>query len=229
VVLEHRTEHDERRMVADGGFRGMRMIRTVFWDIGGVLLENGYGRSQRAGVYADLQLTPADIAEAEGRRDEANWYWERGLIDEAEFFKRTLFYTPRTFTLSEVWTSVESQQKVLHPECIAMLQRMHARRQVRLAALNNESRELNAFRLKQFELRQYFDFCICSAYVHEMKPAAGIYRSALEIGGDKPGEACFIDDNEDNIAAAHAAGFVGLHFTSPSALRAQLDALGIEL
>jgi putative hydrolase of the HAD superfamily len=205
------------------------MIRTVFWDIGGVLLSNGYGRSERAGVYADLQLSMGEIADAEARRDEANWYWERGLIDEVEFFKRTLFYTPRNFMLTDVWASVEAQQRVLHPESIEMLHRMHARRQVRLASLNNESRELNAFRLKRFELRQYFDFCICSAYVHEMKPAAGIYRSALEIGGDKPGEACFIDDNEDNIAAANAAGFVGLHFTSPSALRAQLDSLGIEL
>jgi putative hydrolase of the HAD superfamily len=201
----------------------------VFWDIGGVLLTNGWDRYQRARVFADLDLSAEDIAVAEEQREEANWYWERGLIDEAEFFKRTIFFRPRNFTLEDVWHGVEEQQGVLYPESFDILQAMHARRQVRLATLNNESRELNDFRLKRFNLRRYFDFCICSGYVHEMKPAPGIYRSALEIGGDRPGEAAFIDDKEENVDAANAAGFVGLHFTSPAALRDQLHSLGIEL
>jgi putative hydrolase of the HAD superfamily len=204
-------------------------IRTVFWDIGGVLLSNGWDRYQRARVFADLKLSAEDIALAEEKREEANWFWERGLIDEAEFFKRTIFFQPRNFTLADVWRGVEAQQEVLHPESFDILHTMHAKRQVRVAALNNESRELNDYRLNRFNLRRYFDFCICSGYVHEMKPAAGIYRSALEIGGDGPGEACFIDDKEENVAAANAAGLVGLHFSSPAALRDQLHSLGIEL
>ena len=204
-------------------------IRTVFWDIGGVLLSNGWDRYQRARVFADLKLSSEDIALAEEKREEANWFWERGLIDEAEFFKRTIFFQPRNFTLADVWRGVEAQQEVLHPESFDILHTMHAKRQVRVAALNNESRELNDYRLNRFNLRRYFDFCICSGYVHEMKPAAGIYRSALEIGGDGPGEACFIDDKEENVAAANAAGLVGLHFSSPAVLRDQLHSLGIEL
>ncbi len=204
-------------------------IRTVFWDIGGVLLSNGWDRYQRARVFADLKLSAEDIAVAEELREEANWFWERGLIDEAEFFKRTIFFQPRNFTLADVWRGVEAQQEVLHPESFDILHTMHAKRQVRLATLNNESRELNDYRLNRFNLRRYFDFCICSGYVHEMKPAAGIYRSALEIGGDRPGESCFIDDKEENVAAANAAGLIGLHFSSPAALRDQLHSLGIEL
>jgi putative hydrolase of the HAD superfamily len=204
-------------------------IRTVFWDIGGVLLSNGWDRYQRARVFADLKLSAEEIALAEEKREEANWFWERGLIDEAEFFKRTIFFQPRNFTLADVWRGVEAQQEVLHPESFDILHTMHAKRQVRVAALNNESRELNDYRLNRFNLRRYFDFCICSGYVHEMKPAAGIYRSALEIGGDGPGEACFIDDKEENVAAANAAGLVGLHFSSPAVLRDQLHSLGIEL
>lgn len=204
-------------------------IRTAYWDIGGVLLTNGWDRYQRAKVFAELQLSEEDIVIAEEQREEANWFWERGLIDEVEFFKRTVFFRPRNFTLQDVWRCVEAQQNVLHYESFDILKAMHANRQVRLATLNNESRELNDYRLKRFNLRRYFDFCICSGYVHEMKPAPGIYRSALEIGGDGPGEACFIDDKEENVAAANAAGFVGLHFTSPAALRDQLHSLGIEV
>jgi putative hydrolase of the HAD superfamily len=204
-------------------------IRTVFWDIGGVLLTNGFGRRQRAGFYKALDLNEEDRAEFETRRVDANWHWERGLIDEAEFFQRTVFFKPRNFTPADVWRAVEDQQQVLHPESIDILRELHERGEVRQAALNNESRELNTFRLNRFSLRQYFQFCICSGYVQEMKPAPGIYRSAFEIGGDHPGEALLIDDKAENIEAANAAGLIGLQFSSPAELRDQLRSNGIGL
>ena len=202
-------------------------IRTVFWDIGGVLLCNGFGHRQRAGFFDALQLDEADRQDFEARREEANPLWERGLIDDVAFFKRTLFHKLRPFTLADVWRALEAQQKVLHVESFDVLHALHIRGEVRQATLNNEARELNNFRLNRFSLRPYFDFCICSGYVHEMKPNAGIYRSAWEIGGDSPGEACFIDDKEENITAAAAAGFIGVHFSSPAVLREQLTALGV--
>jgi putative hydrolase of the HAD superfamily len=202
-------------------------IRTVFWDIGGVLLSNGFGRRQRAGFYEALALGEEDRAEFEARREDANWFWERGLIDDAEFFQRTLLWKPRTFSLRDVQEALYAQQVVAHPGSFEILHALHAKGQVRLATLNNESRLLNEFRLNRFRLRRYFEFCICSAYVGEMKPAAGIYRAAFEIGGDKPGEACFIDDKEENVAAANAAGLIGLHFTTAENLRAQLDSIGV--
>jgi putative hydrolase of the HAD superfamily len=204
-------------------------IRTVFWDIGGVLLSNGFGRQQRAGVFAELGLTEADRTEFEARHEEANWHWERGLIDDAEYFRRTLFFKDRSFTLADVWQALEKQQAVLYAGSFDILHELHRRVDVRQAALNNESRELNNDRLTKFQLRPYFDFCICSGYVGEMKPAKGIYRSAFEIGGDMPGEACFIDDKVENVEAANAAGLTGLHFTSPENLRVQLRSLGIDV
>jgi putative hydrolase of the HAD superfamily len=204
-------------------------IRTVLWDIGGVLLTNGFGRTQRAGFYAALGLDEEDRSEFEKRRVDANWYWERGLIDDEAFFRRTLFFKPRSFTLSDVVKALQAQQKILHPESVALLAAMHAGGKLRLATLNNESRELNHFRLKHFKLEQYFGFFICSAYVREMKPAEGIFRTALDIAGDRPEEVCFIDDTEANIQAAEQAGLVALHFTSPDSLREQLRSLDIRL
>jgi len=202
-------------------------IRTVYWDIGGVLLRNGFGRRQRAGFYEVLALKKADRAAFEARREDANWFWERGLIDDAEFFQRTLFWKERSFSLSDVQQALYAQQEIAHTGSFEILHALHAKKQVRQATLNNESRELNGFRLNRFSLRPYFEFCICSAYVGEMKPAAGIYRAALAIGGDGPGEACFIDDKEENVAAAVAAGFIGLHFTTPESLRTQLGSIGV--
>ncbi|AFL87317.1 haloacid dehalogenase superfamily protein, subfamily IA, variant 3 with third motif having DD or ED [Terriglobus roseus DSM 18391] len=204
-------------------------IRTVFWDIGGVLLTNGFGRTQRAGFYEALGFSEDDKADFERLRVDANWHWERGLIDADEFFRRTVFFKPRAFSQADVWGAVEQQQRLLEAGALGILQALHARGNVRQAALNNESRELNEYRLNRFSLRKYFQFCICSGYVHEMKPAPGIYRSAFEIGGDVPGEALFIDDKAENIEAANAAGLIGLHFVSPAELREELQSHGVEL
>jgi putative hydrolase of the HAD superfamily len=204
-------------------------IRTIYWDIGGVLLSNGFGRRQRAGFYTTLGLGEEDQAEFESRREDANWYWERGLIDADEFFRRTVFFKPRAFTQAEVWSAVERQQVLLEGSAIGVLRSLHERGQVRQATLNNESRELNQYRLNRFSLREYFQFFICSGYVREMKPAAAIYRSAFEIGGDVPGEALFIDDKAENIQAANEAGFIGLQFSTPTVLEEQLRSFGVEV
>lgn len=204
-------------------------IRSIYWDIGGVLLSNGFGHRQRAGVYTALGLDEVDRAEFETRRVDANWHWERGLIDADEFFRRTVFFKPRSFTQADVWSAVEQQQALLDGSAIDILRSLHERGSVRQATLNNESRELNNYRLKRFSLRQYFQFFLCSGYVHEMKPDPAMYRVALEIGGDIPGEALFIDDKAENIQAANEAGFIGLQYSSPALLKEQLRAHGVEV
>jgi len=83
--------------------------------------------------------------------------------------------------------------------------------------------------LNRFSLRKYFQFFICSGYVHEMKPALEIYRTAFEVGGDLPGEALFIDDKSENVQAANEAGFIALQFLSPALLEEQLRSHGIEV
>jgi len=63
-------------------------IRTIFWDVGGVILTNGWDVDQRARVLTRLGV---DLAEYEARHDAANFYWERGLSTAREFFDRTIF------------------------------------------------------------------------------------------------------------------------------------------
>jgi putative hydrolase of the HAD superfamily len=101
--------------------------------------------------------------------------------------------------------------------------------QFRLATLNNESRELNDFRVQAFGLRDYFDFFICSGYAGEMKPGRAIYRTALEVSGAPAAETLFIDDKQENCEVARALGMQAIHFTSPAALRSSLTEFGITL
>ena len=201
-------------------------IRTVFWDLGGVILTNGWDLGQRTRV---LNLFGVNLAEYEARHDAANWHWERGLSTARDFFDTTVFFAPRDFTFEQLWPQVCAQSGLLNPECFDILKAMKATGSYRIATLNNESRELNEFRLDAFGLRQHFEYFVCSGYVHDMKPAPGIYRDAIGISGLPAETALFIDDKEENCAAARALGMQAIRFLSPSQLCADLAAIGVIL
>jgi FMN phosphatase YigB (HAD superfamily) len=200
-------------------------IETIFWDIGGVLLTNGWDKDQRADVLGRLGV---DLEDYESRHDAANFYWERGLSTAECFFDQTVFTTPRNFTFESLWSLVCAESKVLHPECFDILGVLAADERFRVATLNNESRELNGYRVQAFKLRAYFDYFICSGYVHEMKPDAAIYRSAIEISGDRAEQTLFIDDKQENCEAAMELGMQAIRFESPAQLRDALAQLGIQ-
>jgi FMN phosphatase YigB (HAD superfamily) len=199
-------------------------IETIFWDIGGVLLTNGWDKGQRTRVLGRLGV---DLNDYESRHDEANYFWERGLSTAEDFFKQTVFTEPRSFTFEELWPQVCAESKILHDDCFDILDALAGRKDFKVATLNNESRELNEHRLQAFRLRPYFDYFICSGYVHEMKPNPGIYRSAIDISGYPSRQALFIDDKMENCEAAIALGMQAIRFESPAQLRGGLAQLGI--
>ena len=88
---------------------------------------------------------------------------------------------------------------------------------------------MNEHRLNAFKLRTLFDYFICSGYVHEMKPAAGIYKTAIDISGFDADTALFIDDKAENCEAAEALGMETILFESPGQLRGALSEYGIHL
>jgi FMN phosphatase YigB (HAD superfamily) len=213
-------------------------IKTIFWDLGGVILTNGWDVGQRTRVLTRLGV---DLAEYEARHDAANFYWERGLATAREFFDETVFYRPRAFTFEELWPMVCAESAVIHPECIEIVDhlnssgrlsssgRLASSGRVKVATLNNESRELNEYRLDAFDLRRRFGFFICSGYVHEMKPMKDIYRSAIEISGYAAEQALFIDDKQENCDAAARLGMKAIRFETPVQLRGALRDFGIDV
>jgi FMN phosphatase YigB (HAD superfamily) len=199
-------------------------IKTIFWDIGGVLLTNGWDRGERAEVLTRLGV---DLADYESRHEEANYLWERGLSTAEHFFQVTVLNQNPNLTFEELWPQVCAESRILHPECIDILGVLATSERYTLATLNNESRELNEHRLNAFRLRPFFDYFICSGYVHEMKPNPGIYRTAIEISGHLPESALFIDDKVENCEAAAALGMQTICFESPAQLRDELAQLGL--
>ena len=201
-------------------------IRTVFWDVGGVILTNGWGLEQRTRVLGRLGV---DLEAYEELHERANDYWERGLMTAEEFFLQTVLRpnAKLDLTFDYLWPQVCAQSKVLHPECLDLLAELKQTGKFRLATLNNESRELNEHRLDAFKLRSLFDYFICSGYVHEMKPHPGIYKAAVDISGYPADRALLIDDKQENCEAAEALGMQSIHFQSPTQLASALAEFGI--
>ena len=201
-------------------------VRTVFWDLGGVLLTNGWDLAQRTRVLKRLHV---DLEAYEEVHERANYYWERGLITAEDFFSQTVLYPNPKLDLSfdTLWPQVCAESKVLHPQCLDILAELKGAGKVRVATLNNESRELNEHRLDAFKLRTLFDYFICSGYVHEMKPMPGIYRSAIDISGFEASQALFIDDKKENCTAAAECGMQTIVFENPDQLANALAGHGI--
>ena len=201
-------------------------IRTIFWDMGGVILTNGWDIDQRTRVLGRLGV---DLEAYEEVHDRVNYYWERGLITAEDFFLQTVLRpnAKLNLTFDPLWKQVCAQSKVLHPECLDILAELKSTGKFRLATLNNESRELNEYRLDAFKLRSLFDYFICSGYVHEMKPASGIYNSAIDISGFPAASALFVDDKQENCEAAAALGMQTIQFRSPTQLCESLADFGI--
>jgi len=169
-----------------------------------------------------------DLADYEARHEEANYFWERGLSTAEHFFNLTVLNQYPNLTFAELWPQVCAESRILHPGSLDILGELATSGKYKLATLNNESRELNEHRLDAFRLRSFFDYFICSGYVHEMKPHPGIYRAAIEISGHVAETALFIDDKVENCDAAADLGMQTICFESPKQLRDELAQLGLK-
>jgi putative hydrolase of the HAD superfamily len=76
-------------------------------------------------------------------------------------------------------------------------------------------------------LRRYFKVAFSSCYVGLRKPDAAIYRRALDILGSAPERTLFIDDRQENVDGAVAAGMKAIRFTGAEGLRKELDRLRV--
>lgn len=76
-------------------------------------------------------------------------------------------------------------------------------------------------------LRPHLDHVFNSCEMGVAKPDPRIFRQVCAQLSVTPDQALFVDDREQNVAAAAAAGLRALHFTSTTSLRGQLAALNL--
>jgi putative hydrolase of the HAD superfamily len=199
-------------------------ITHVFFDIGGVLGTNGWDREQRAAAVRHFGLDAADL---EDRHVESIAILEQGRMTLDEYLRCAVFYRPRSFTAEE-FKAYMLAQSAPFPETIEVARELARSGRYRLMTINNESAELNRYRLEHFGLRDLFITFFSSCWVGILKPAQRIYEVALAMAQAKPEESVFIDDRARNLEPAQGLGMRTIRFTDAPRLRQDLAELGVQ-
>jgi putative hydrolase of the HAD superfamily len=198
-------------------------ITTLFWDIGGVILTNGWDRGSRKDAADAFHL---DLEEFQDRHELSFPAFDSGLITLNEYLDRTLFYRPRSFTREEFTAFMFAQSKE-YPDTRAILDKLSASGRYFLGAINNEPLELNQFRIEAFHLRKNFLVFFSSCYVRSRKPEELIFRVALEVTQRPPEQCLFIDDRPLNLESPRRLGMHTIHHQNADQLRSELGKFGV--
>ena len=201
----------------------MPKITTIFWDVGGVLLTNGWGHAERNRALIQFQLDEVDFND---RHQMLVSSFERGKISLDEYLQRTIFYRARTFTKDAFKDYMLSLSRP-KSDVMELAQSLSKSRKYLMSTLNNESKELNLYRIQTFQLREIFSLFISSCFVGLRKPESEIYQLALDITQRAPDECCFIEDRELNLERASQLGMHVIQMKNAEQLREDLRKLGV--
>lgn len=200
----------------------MSEIKALFWDVGGVLLTNAWDRTQREAAVEHFHLD----REFADRHELVVSSFERGKISLDQYLDRTVFYQPRPFSREEFKNFMYSLSQP-NPEALAFAKKLADTGRYLLGTINNESRELNQYRIEKFGLRAIFKVFVSSCFVALRKPEEGIYGLALDITQQIPDECCFIDDRALNLEMARRLGMHTIEMDHVQQLREDLQNLGV--
>jgi putative hydrolase of the HAD superfamily len=197
---------------------------AILFDVGGVLLTNGWDHNERAAAVEHFQLDAKDL---EARHLEVFPAWERDEIGVDAYLEHAVFHKARGFSRDEFFHFILNQSKLLPDSALSILREVAASHKYMVGALNNEARATNDYRFSKFGLRDYFEVAFSSCFVGMRKPEPDIYRRALDILGRPPQRVLFIDDRQQNTDAAATAGMKTICYQGSEALRREFENLGV--
>ncbi len=200
-------------------------ITTLFLDIGGVLLSNGWGHEFR---YQAADKFNLDIPDMEERHKLMFVTYEEGRMTLIEYLNRIVFYKKRDFSFDEFRDYMYSLTTP-HEDMIAFIKNLKQQNNLKIVAVSNEARELNAYRIHHFKLNSFIDFFISSCYVHIRKPDADIFKLALDTAQVLPNQVVYIDDVQMFVDVATDAGIISIRHTHLSLTTNAIGQLGLKI
>lgn len=198
-------------------------ITTLFLDIGGVLLTNGWDRTARKSAAETFSL---NLAEFEERHHLTFDTYEEGKLTLDDYLDRVVFYEKRFFSRHDFREFMFAQSEP-YDDMIELVKELKGKYNLKIAIVNNEGRELNRHRIHTFGLNKFVDFFISSCFVHFRKPDADIFRMALDIALVEPDEVVYIEDRPMFVSVAESLGINGICHTDYASTKEKLGAWGL--
>ncbi|HCY75135.1 MAG TPA: hydrolase [Ignavibacteriales bacterium] len=195
------------------------LITTLFVDIGGVLLTDGWSHRSRKLAAKKFNLNREEM---ENRHSQAFDTYELDKLTTEEYLNRVVFYEKRSFTHAQFRKFMFDQSKPF-PEMIELMRQLKAQYGLKIVALSNEARELNSYRIKKFKLNELIDFFISSCYVHLRKPDFDIFQLALDTTQASTKQIVYIENTTMFVRIAESLGIKSILHTDYKSTCAKLS------
>ena len=197
--------------------------RAVVFDVGNVL----YDWDPRY-LYAKLIADPAELDWFLANVVTHDWHFQhdegrRAADTTAELTAKFPAYADLIAAYVPRW--LETIAGPL-PGMMAVVDDLAAAR-VPLYAITNFSAEFWPRFRATAAVFDHFSDVVVSGDEHIAKPDPRIFALAMDRFGLARGDAVFVDDRADNVAASDAAGLIGHRFTGAAGVRAMLAEAGL--
>lgn len=164
--------------------------------------------------------------EIENRHNEFFPDFEKGNVSLNKYIEDVIFYKKRNFSREDFINFIKNRTRP-YESSIQILEKLSKDKNYLLATINNESYELNLFRINQFKLYNYFTSFFSSGFLNTRKPEPLIYKIALNVLHKNPSECLFIDDRIENTEEAEKQCIQTIHLTDVNNLMTLLLEKGI--
>ena len=199
-------------------------VRFIYFDLGRVLLDFTHERGFRQIAYA-CNGTEEQVRSAlmdSGLSDR----YETGDVSTSEFHQRfceTSGLTISESQLAHAWGDIFE----IKAGTVALAAALRSAN-IPIGILSNTCEAHWDLASSKFPvLTQLFDPVVTSYEVRSMKPAVAICESAAARVNLEPAELFFVDDRDENVAAARALGWHARLFRSARELANDLESLGL--
>ena len=182
-------------------------IKTLFTDIGGVLLTNGWDHVSRAKAVEKFGLNAQETQERHHLTFDT---YEVGKLTLHEYLDRVVFYTKRDFSHDDFKNFMFAQSQP-YDNMINLVKALKQKYNLKIAVVSNEGRELNEYRINTFQLNRFVDFFISSSFVHFRKPDVDIFKVAIDIAQVNPAETLYLEDRPMFVQISETVGLKGVH------------------
>lgn len=134
-----------------------------------------------------------------------------------------------TLTAEQIEQLIQSDIRMwttTNPDMLAWVERIQ-KAGLRTAVLSNMGADILRYLLRESAWLKSFNQLTWSCELGVIKPAPAIYLHTIDRLGIPAAETLFLDDKEENVAAANALGLRGIQFRDMTQLRTALEQLDL--
>jgi putative hydrolase of the HAD superfamily len=195
-------------------------LKILFFDVGGILLSNGWGHEAREEAAKRFNL---NYDEVNALHNFIFNVYEIGSITLDEYLDTVIFNHPRDFVREDFKEFIYSTSVEL--PMLQFLKEWKKDCGFRIISLNNEGKELNDYRVRKFKLHECFDAFVSSCEVKMRKPDPGIWQLAMGIALASPQQCVYFDDRKMFVDTAQKLGIRSFQHTSLESTKKILETL----